>query len=104
MMASSKLVRDYPFYLYLALPCLYICLLVTKANFGWDGNELLWRIGVTVAFLLSCLISKRILTSTPPGVKRPYAKAFAALVVLPLVIHLLGIAIINNAPGIGASF
>lgn len=95
--------RHYPVYLYCGLPCLYLFLAVTKANFGWDGNDLVWRVGVAVSFLPASFLCKRILDSTPCGAKKKYGKALAALIALPIVIHVLGITIINSAPGIGSS-
>lgn len=94
--------RTYARYLYCALPLVYLCLAIFKANFGWDGNDLVWRVGVALAALIAVLVSKMILDSSPQGTKKNYAKACAALIALPLTVHVLGIAIINNIPGLGA--
>ncbi|MFA7338026.1 MAG: hypothetical protein WC028_14660 [Candidatus Obscuribacterales bacterium] len=103
-MVALNVLKDWPVYLYWSLPTIYLYLAVSKVNFGWDGNELLWRLGVALSIFFASLLGKRILDSTPQGAKKKYWKALAALIGLPLMIHLLGITIINSAPGIGASF
>lgn len=101
-MVASKLMRDFPVFLYWGLPCLYFYLVVSKANFGWDANDLVWRAGVVTAFFFASLISRRILSSTTRGEKKKHQTALFAFIALPLIIHLLGITIVNGAPGIGA--
>lgn len=101
-MVASKRMRDGPVYLYWGLPCLYLYLVVSKANFGWDANDLVWRVGVATAVVFASLMSRRILSSNSRGAKKNYGRALAAFIALPLMIHLLGITIINAAPGIGA--
>jgi hypothetical protein len=102
-MVALNVLKDWPVYLYWSLPTLYLYLALSNVNFGWDGNELLWRVGVATACFFACLMCKRILDSTPQGAKKKYGKALAALIALPLMIHVLGITIINSAPGIGSS-
>jgi hypothetical protein len=79
-----------------------LILAISKANFGWDGNELIRHVGLVLAVVASLFMSKNILDSVPAGSRKNSAKAVAALIAMPLTIHLLGIAIVNNTPGIGS--
>jgi hypothetical protein len=94
--------KDLLSWFYWALPLVYLCLAITKVNFGWDGNDLVWRAGVCVATCIAILVSKKILDFSPLGAKKNYAKACTALIALPLTVHVLGISIINNIPGLGS--